>query len=38
MILADGTVVPGAVPLARLEAEMKDAEAEVKKPAAPAKK
>jgi thiol:disulfide interchange protein DsbC len=45
MILADGTVVPGAVPLARLEAEMKDAEAEAKKPAdkaaaapAPAKK
>ena len=38
MILADGTVVPGAVPLARLEAEMKDAEAEMKKPAAPAKK
>jgi len=37
MILADGTVVPGAIPLARLEAEMKDAEAEAKKPA-PAKK
>ena len=38
MILADGTVVPGAVPLARLEAEMKEAEAEMKRPAAPAKK
>ena len=36
MILADGTVLPGALPLARLEAEMKDAEAEAKK--APAKK
>ena len=31
MILADGTVVPGAISLARLEAEMKDAEAEAKK-------
>ncbi|MEO8485461.1 MAG: DsbC family protein [Betaproteobacteria bacterium] len=38
MILADGSVLPGAVPLARLEAEMKEAEAEMKKPAAPAKK
>ena len=37
MILADGTVLPGALPLARLEAEMKDAEAEAKK-SAPAKK
>jgi thiol:disulfide interchange protein DsbC len=36
MILADGTVLPGALPLARLEAEMKDAEAEAKK--APAAK
>lgn len=34
MILADGTVVPGAVPLARLEAEMKEAEAEMKQKAA----
>ena len=34
MILADGTVVPGALPLARLEAEIKEAEAEAKlKPA-----
>jgi thiol:disulfide interchange protein DsbC len=38
MILADGTVVPGAVPLARLEAEMKDAEAELKAKPAAAKK
>ena len=37
MILADGTMLPGAVPLARLEAAMKDAEAEAKKPAAPKK-
>ena len=36
MILADGSLVPGAVPLARLEAEMKEAEAEAKK--APAAK
>ncbi|HQU47704.1 MAG TPA: DsbC family protein, partial [Casimicrobiaceae bacterium] len=31
MILADGSVLPGALPLARLEAEMKNAEAEAKK-------
>lgn len=31
MILADGTVLPGALPLDRLEAEMKQAEAEAKK-------
>lgn len=31
MILADGSVLPGALPLARLEAEMKTAEAEAKK-------
>ena len=37
MILADGTVLPGALPLARLEAEMKEAEAEVKKAPAPKK-
>jgi thiol:disulfide interchange protein DsbC len=36
MILADGSLVPGAVPLARLEAEMKEAEAEAKKAPAPA--
>lgn len=35
MILADGTVVPGAVPLARLEAELKEAEGELKQKAAP---
>ena len=34
MVLADGSVLPGALPLARLEAEMKQAEAEVRKPAA----
>jgi len=34
MILADGTVVPGAVPLARLEAELKEAEGEQKQKAA----
>ena len=33
MILADGSVLPGALPLARLEAEMVKAEAEAKKPA-----
>lgn len=31
MILADGSVLPGALPLARLEAEMKQAESEAKK-------
>ncbi|GMU71346.1 MAG: DsbC family protein [Burkholderiales bacterium] len=31
MILADGSVLPGALPLTRLEAEMKTAEAEAKK-------
>ena len=34
MILADGSVLPGAVPLARLEAAMKEAEADAKKMAA----
>ena len=34
MILADGSLLPGAVPLARLEAAMKEAEADAKKPAA----
>ncbi|MFO1281992.1 MAG: DsbC family protein [Burkholderiales bacterium] len=34
MILADGSVLPGALPLARLEAAMKEAESEAKKPAA----
>ncbi|CAG0972487.1 putative thiol:disulfide interchange protein DsbC [Burkholderiales bacterium] len=34
MILADGSVLPGAVPLARLEAEMKQAEADTAKPVA----
>lgn len=34
MVLADGSVLPGALPLARLEAEMKQAETEMKKPAA----
>ncbi len=38
MILADGTVVPGAIPLARLESEIKDAEAEVRQKPAPAAK
>ncbi|HET9340254.1 MAG TPA: DsbC family protein [Casimicrobiaceae bacterium] len=38
MILADGTVVPGAIPLARLESEIKDAEAEVRQKSAPAAK
>ena len=34
MILADGSILPGAVPLARLEAAMKEAEADAKKLAA----
>jgi len=34
MILADGSLLPGAVPLARLEAAMKEAEADAKKAAA----
>jgi thiol:disulfide interchange protein DsbC len=34
MVLADGTLVPGALPAARLEAAIKEAEAEAKKPAA----
>ena len=34
MILADGSLLPGAVPLARLEAAMKEAEADAKKMAA----
>ena len=34
MILADGSILPGAVPLARLEAAMKEAEADAKKVAA----
>jgi len=33
MILADGSLLPGAVPLARLEAAMKEAESDAKKPA-----
>jgi thiol:disulfide interchange protein DsbC len=34
MILADGSILPGAVPLARLESAMKEAEADAKKVAA----
>ena len=34
MILADGSVLPGALPLARLESAIREAEAEVRKPAA----
>jgi len=38
LIFADGSVTPGALPLAQLEAEMKRADAEVKKPATAAQK
>src|SRR5215467_2717665 len=34
LVFADGTVVPGALPLSQLESEMKRAEAEARKPAA----
>lgn len=34
LVFADGTVVPGALPLAQLESEMKRADAEARKPAA----